>query len=179
MNKSYELNDYIQEAVEKYSPSIIRIAFTYVKNMADAEDILQDTFLSFLQLNPLFESAEHEKAWFIRVAINKSKNYLKSGWFKNKVPLTEDLSYMPEEEHGLLEEVMKLDEKYRIPIHLFYYEGYSIDEIADLMQAKSTTIKTWLSRGRKILKKKLGGFDYEPEIIQAGYEPSENPCGYE
>jgi RNA polymerase sigma-70 factor (ECF subfamily) len=179
MDDSCEFNECIQQIVEKYSPSIIRIAFTYVKNMEDAEDILQDTFLSFLQLNPSFESAEHEKAWFIRVVINKSKNYLKSGWIKNRVPLTEDLSYMPREEHGILEEVMKLDEKYRIPIHLFYYENYSINEIADLMQTKSSTIKTWLSRGRNILKKKLGGSDNEQEIIQASYEPSENTSRYE
>jgi RNA polymerase sigma-70 factor (ECF subfamily) len=172
-------NEYIQQAVEKYSPSIIRIAFTYVKNMADSEDIMQDTFLSFLQQNPVFESEEHEKAWFIRVAVNKSKNYVKSGWFQNRLPLTEDLSYMPEEERGVLEEVMKLDKKYRIPIHLFYYEGYSINEIADIMQTKSSTIKTWLSRGRNILKKRLGGFDNEQKFIQTSYEPSESPCGHE
>jgi len=161
INNSSELNEYIQQAVEKYSRNIIRIAFTYVKNMTDAEDILQDTFLSLMKLNPIFESEEHEKAWFIRVAINKSKDYIKKSWFVNRIPLTEDLSYLPEEENGILEAVMKLDKKYRLPIHLFYYEGYSVDEIANLLQTKSSTIKTWLSRGRHILKKKIGGFDNE------------------
>lgn len=179
MKNSLELNEYITQAVNKYSHNIIKIAFTYVKNIADAEDIMQETFLSFMQQNPIFESEEHEKAWFIRVAINKSKDYLKSGRFKNIVPMTEDLSYLPEEERGVLEEVMKLDKKYRIPIHLYYYEGYSINEIANIMQTKSSTIKTWLSRGRNILKKILGGFDNEREIIQTSYEPSENPCGHE
>ena len=179
MNDSYGLNEYIQQTVEKYSPSIIRIAFTYVKNMTDAEDILQDTFLTFLRLNPVFESEEHEKAWFLRVAVNKAKDYVKSKWFINRLPLTEDLSYMPEEERGLLEEVMKLDKKYRIPIYLFYYEGYSINEIANITQTKSSTIKTWLSRGKNILKKKLGGLDNESKIIQTGYGPSENSCGNE
>ena len=176
MNNSLELNEYIQQAVSKYSQSIIRIAFTYVKNIADSEDIMQDTFLSFMLQNIEFESENHEKAWFIRAAINKSKNYIKSGWFKNKVPLTEDLSYLPEEECGVLEEVMKLDKKYRIPIHLFYYEGYSVDEIADILRTKSSTIKTWLSRGRHILKKRLGGFNNEQEFVQTSYEPSENSC---
>lgn len=183
MNNSLELNEYIKQAVSKYSQSIIRIAFAYMKNMADAEDIMQDTFLSFMQYvqqnTTTFKSEEHEKAWFIRVAMNKSKDYTKSGWFKNRIELSEDLSYLPQEELGLLEEVMKLDKKYRIPIHLFYYEGYSVNEIADLMQTKSATIKTWLSRGRNILKKRLGGFDNEYGFIQAGYEPSENTCGHE
>ena len=161
MKNSLELNEYINQAVSKYSQNIIRIAFTYVKNTADAEDIMQETFLSFMQQNPVFESEEHEKAWIIGAAVNKAKDYIKSGWFKNKVPLTEDLSYMPEEERGILEEVLKLDKKYRIPIHFFYYEGYSINEIADIMQTKPSTIKTWLSRGRNILKKRLGGFDNE------------------
>jgi RNA polymerase sigma-70 factor (ECF subfamily) len=176
VKNSLEFNEYIEQTVSKYSQNIIRIAFTYVKNITDAEDIMQDTFLSFMQHNPVFESEEHEKAWFIRVVINKSKDYIKSGWFKNKVPLTEDLSYLPEEENGVLEEVMKLDEKYRIPIHLFYYEGYSVNEIAGIMQTKSSTIKTWLSRGRNILKNKLGGggFDNEYEFIQTSYEQSEN-----
>lgn len=147
--------------------------------MADAEDILQNTFLSFIQQNPAFESEEHEKAWFLRVAINKSKDYIKRSWFKNRLPLTENLSYLPEEERGVLEEVMKLDKKYRIPINLFYYEGYSISEIADLMQVKSSTIKTRLSRGRHILKKKLGGFNNEQEFIQTSHESLENSCGHE
>ena len=179
MNNSLELNEYVRQAVEKYSQSIIRVAFTYVKNITDAEDIMQDTFLSFIRQDPVFESEEHEKAWFIRVAINKSKDYIKSGWFKNNAPLTEDLSYLQEEERGVLEEVMKLDKKYRIPIHLFYYEDYSINEIADIMQTKSSTVKTWLSRGKNILKKKLGGFDHEQKFIQTVYEPSENTCGHE
>jgi len=178
MKNSLELNEYTAQIVAKYSHNIIRIAFTYVKNTADAEDIMQETFLSFIQQNPVFESEEHEKAWFIRVAINKSKDYLKSGRFKNIVPLTEDLSYLPEEERGVLEEVMKLDKKYRVPIHLFYYEGYSINEIAEIMQTKASTIKTWMYRGRNILKNKLGGFDNEQEYIQTGYEQSENTFGY-
>jgi len=114
-----------------------------------------------LQVKPKFESDEHEKAWLIRVVINKSRNYIKRSWFAKNLPLTEDISYMPEEQSGVFAAVMGLDQKYRMPIHLFYYEGYSIQEIADILQTNSSTVKTWLSRGKQILKKKLGDFENE------------------
>lgn len=161
MNNSLDLNENISNAVSRYSNSIIRVAFTYVKNIADAEDIAQDTFLAVLNKKPVFESGEHEKAWLIRVAINKSKNLLKTSWLKNRKQLTEDLSYLPEEESDILYLVLELDKKYRIPIHLYYYEGYSINEIAEILNAKPSTVGTWLERGRKVLKEKLGGFNYE------------------
>lgn len=179
MGNSLELDECIRQAVSKYSQNILKIAFAYVKNMADSEDIMQETFLAFIRQKPAFESKEHEKAWFIRVTINKSKDFLKSGWFKSRVPLTEDLSYLPKEESEILEEVMQLDKKYRIPIHLFYYENYSIDEIADMLRTKSSTVKTWLARGRNILKKKLGGFENERKFVQTSSGSSENPCGNE
>lgn len=161
MNNSFELNEKIQKSVLKYSDSIIRVAFTYVKNIADAEDIAQDTFLAYLNKNPVFESDEHEKAWLIRVTINKCKNLLKTSWFKKSRPLLEDLSYLPKEESDILYLVLELDKKYRLPIHLYYYEGYSINEIAEILGAKPSTVGTWLDRGRKVLKEKLGGFSYE------------------
>lgn len=161
MNNLFELNENVHNAVSKYSHGIIRVAFTYVKNIADAEDIAQDTFLAYLNKKPEFESEEHEKAWLIRVAINKSKNLLKTSWLKNRRQLVEDLSYLPEEESDILYSVLSLDKKYRVPIHLYYYEGYSINEIAEILSVKSSTVGTWLDRGRKILKEKLGGFNYE------------------
>lgn len=158
MNDSHELNKNIQQAVLKYSSTIIRIAFTYVKNISDAEDIAQDVFLTCLQKNPVFESAEHEKAWLIRIAINKSKNHVKSGWFKNKNALPDDLSYLPKEEGEILQAVLQLEQKYRLPIHLYYYEGHSIKEIAEILHINSSTIGTRLARGRSLLKDKIGGF---------------------
>lgn len=161
MNNSLELNENIRNAVSKYSNSIIRVAFTYMKNIADAEDIAQDTFLAYLNKKPEFKSEEHEKAWLIRVAINKSKNLLKTSWLKNRRQLMEDMSYLPEEESDILYSVLELDKKYRMPIHLYYYEGYSINEIAKILNVKPSTVGTWLDRGRKALKEKLGGFNYE------------------
>lgn len=157
MNDSSELNESVQRAVHQYSQSIIKIAFAYVKNIADAQEIAQDVFLAYLQKHPAFESDRHEKAWLLQVAMNKSKNFLKSGWFKSRNPIPEDLSYLPEGENEVLAAVLELPSKYRLPIHLYYYEGYSIAEIARLLHTNPSTVGTRLARGRSILKEKIGG----------------------
>ena len=161
MYNSYELNESVRRALDLYSQSMIKIAFAYLKNIADAEEVTQEVFLTYLQKRPVFENSEHEKAWLIRTTINKSKNMLKTGWFKSRNPVPENLSYLPKEENEVLQAVLSLDKKYRIPIHLHYYEGYSIQEIAVIMQAKSATVGTWLARGRVLLKEKIGGLEDE------------------
>ncbi|MBB3110878.1 RNA polymerase sigma-70 factor (ECF subfamily) [Paenibacillus phyllosphaerae] len=161
MYNSFELNESVRRALELYSPSLIRIAFAYLKNTADAEEVTQDVFLAYLQKRPVFDNGEHEKAWLIRTTINKSKNMLKTGWFRSRNPVPEDLSYLPKEESDVLQAVLALDKKYRIPIHLHYYEGYSIQEIAAILEAKPATVGTWLARGRAILKEKIGGMEDE------------------
>ena len=161
MERSFELNERVMHVVYTYSSSLIKIAFTYVKNIQDAEEITQETYLAYLQQRPQFKDDEHEKAWLIRVAINKSKNLLKSSWFRKRRELSDDLSYMPEEDSQILQSVLSLEEKYRVPIHLYYYEGYSINEIAAILNARPATIGTRLARGRQILKSKIGGFDDE------------------
>ncbi|MFF2481011.1 RNA polymerase sigma factor [Paenibacillus sp. NPDC058071] len=165
MCNSYELNESVRRALDLYSQSLIKVAFTYLKNIADAEEVTQEVFLTYLQKRPVFESGEHEKAWLIRTTINKSKNMLKAGWFKSRNPVPEDLSYLPKEENEVLRAVLDLDKKYRIPIHLHYYEGYSIQEIAVILQAKSATVGTWLARGRLLLKEKIGGPDNEENSV--------------
>ncbi|CDN40993.1 MULTISPECIES: RNA polymerase sigma factor [Paenibacillus] len=161
MHHSFELNESVRRALDLYSQSLIKIAFAYLKNIADAEEVAQEVFLAYLQKRPVFESGEHEKAWLIRTAINKSKNMLKTGWFRSRNPVPENLSYLPKEENEILQAVLALDKKYRIPIHLHYYEGYSIQEIAVIMQSKSATVGTWLARGRSLLKEKIGGLEDE------------------
>ncbi|MFD0674659.1 RNA polymerase sigma factor [Cohnella sp. GCM10027633] len=161
MYNSLELNESVRRALNQYSQSLIKVAFAYLKNMADAEEVTQEVFLSYLQKRPVFESAEHEKAWLIRTTINKSKNMLKTGWFKSRNPVPENLSYLPKEENEVLQAVLALDSKYRIPIHLHYYEGYSIQEIAVILRAKPATVGTWLARGRLLLREKMGGMEDE------------------
>lgn len=157
MYNSFELNESVRRALDLYSQSMIKIAFAYLKNIADAEEVAQDVFLAYLQKRPVFENGEHEKAWLIRTTINKSKNMLKTGWFKSRNPVPDDLGYLPKEENEVLQAVLALDKKYRIPIHLHYYEGYSIQEIAAILQSKPATVGTWLARGRLLLKEKIGG----------------------
>jgi RNA polymerase sigma-70 factor (ECF subfamily) len=162
MNYSFGTDEYIQHVLDTYSKMLIKLTFTYVKNIPDAEDIVQDVFVSLMKRKDGFEGEEHEKAWLIRVTINKCKNHLKSSWNRLNVPLNEEISYLPEEHNEVLSVVLSLPEKYRTVIHLFYYENYSMNEIAKMLAKRPATIGTWLSRGRNILKIKLiGGFEYE------------------
>ena len=140
----------VEILMEKYKNNIYAIAFNICKNSGDAEDVVQDTFIQYISLKKDFETEEHIRAWLIRVAINKAKNKI--------VPLEdymETLTFESEESSELFEAVMTLPEKYRITIHLFYYEDYSVNEIADIQKISVSNVKTRLSRGRMLLKEKL------------------------
>lgn len=166
--QDFGTDTYIQYILGKYSETIIKLSYTYVKNTFDAEDIAQDVLLSLIKRNKPFESEEYERAWILRTTINKSKNHLSSGWIKRTVSI-EDTHDMPSdetdlsaEESAVMEAVLSLPEKYRTPIHLFYYDGYTINEIADIIRKKPATVGTLLARGRAMLKKlMIGGFDDE------------------
>ena len=159
-------DEYIQYVLDTYSTMLIRLCYSYVKNMHDAEDMAQDTFCELIKRKPKFESTEHEKAWLMRTAVNKCKNYLRSGWVSKTVPLEDNLS-APElvrEDSGLddtarevFKAVMELPEKYRTVIHMFYYNELSINEIAHIKHISASTVGTHLARGRALLKNKLGG----------------------
>lgn len=152
---------YINSIIKLYYHSIFRVAYTFVRNKHDSEDITQDTFLELLKNNQPFESEEHKKAWLIKVAINKSKNFLNSYWNKNTEALRENIPCeLTKEEFDLFGAVSSLDEKYKVVIHLFYFEKYTIPEIADILNSNSNSVKTLLVRGRKKIKRKLGD-DYD------------------
>ena len=158
---SNELIECVRQAVITYSDNLRRLAFTYVKSVHSAEDIVQDVFLTYLQKAPAFENTEHEKAWLLRVTINKSRNMLKTGWFRSRFELTEERGYLPPEQSQVLEAVLSLAPKYRLPIHLYYYEGYSIEEIANILDTNPATVGTRLARARGLLRQSLGGFEDE------------------
>jgi RNA polymerase sigma-70 factor (ECF subfamily) len=160
MERQMSRKEKIRQLVDRYSKSLHALAFTYLRNTADAEDVAQEVFLQYLKSAPEFQDGEHEKAWLIRVTINRCKNILKSRWLRFRRPLPDDLSYLMEEESGLIRAVMALDEKYRLPIHLHYYEGYAIKEIAGILGEKPATIGTRLARGRELLKGMMGGIEY-------------------
>lgn len=151
----------MERVVTSYSTDIVRFAFAYVKNLAEAEDIAQDVFLVYLRKAPTFKDSCHEKAWLIRVTVNKCKDYLKSSRYRRTVQIPDDLSYMPQEDSVLLQTVLELDERYKTPVYLHYFAGYSIKQIARMLRMNPSTVGTRLARGRKILRDRLGDDDDE------------------
>ena len=141
----------MQRVVEEYSSSLLRAAYSLLKNREDSEDAVQETFLRYMEKAPVFTSREHEKAWLLRVAVNISKNHLSSAWFRKRTDLKEDIPALEQEEKEVLESVLKLPAKYRTVIHLYYYEGYSLSEISQILRSPLSTVTTRLSRARKKL----------------------------
>ena len=153
---------YLSKIIEEYADMVYRIALTRCKSIENAEDIFQDVFMKFSEKNPKFKNKEHEKAWFIRVTINLTKNIKESAWNKKVVRLDENIEFNTEEENEIYSIVCNLPQNYRTVIYLLYYEGYKVDEISKLMGKPEGTIKTWLFRAREILKEKIeGGFENE------------------
>ena len=146
----------LDKAVDVYSDMVYRIAMSYVKNSTDAQDIFQNTFLKLTRYKDTIESEEHLRAWLIKVSVNCAKSFVTSTWNKTTEGL--DLEtinepvFMMEEQSELYELILALDDKYKMPLLLYYYEGYSVKEIARILDEKENTIKSNLSRGRKKLK---------------------------
>ena len=155
-----ELNgtdDYIERIVRTYSGTLLRLAYTMLHSAADAEDAVQEAFVRLITKKPEFSGSEHEKAWLIRVTVNISRNMLKSA-ARLSAPLDENLaSPEPESPGELLDAVMKLPERYGTVMHLYYYEGYSIKEISDILRLPAATVGTRLARGRTLLRISLEG----------------------
>ena len=150
-------DEYIQRVVERYSQPLLRVAYNIVRSRVDSEDVVQDVMLSLLTKKPCFESEEHEKAWLIRATVNRAKNALKqSARFVGETDRDHDADGAAETENGeLLSAVLSLPEKYRIPVHLYYYEGYSTKETAQILRLPQATVCTRLSRARAMLREML------------------------
>lgn len=144
-----------REAVEKYGDMLYRISLLILKNTADAEDAVQETFIKYFTKAPEFTDGEHEKAWLITVATNKCRDMLR--YRTRHETESEELlnTYAVEKsDSGILEALMELSDKYRIIMVLFYVEQYKIDEIADITGVSVSAVKMRLSRGRKLLEEK-------------------------
>ena len=141
----------------KYKDTVFRVALNALGSPNDADDIVQDTLLRLLQRAEPFESEAHAKYWLIRVALNLCKNVFRAPWRKN-LPL-EELAETPvfdtPEQGELYSQVMVLPEKYRTVLYLFYYEDYSVKEIAHLLGITETAVTTRLQRARQALKSEL------------------------
>ena len=140
------------EALNTYGNAILRCAYSYLHNMADAEEILQDTLLKLLTAAPRFESEEHKKAWLLRVAANLSKNRIEYNALRDCDELDESLAAEGREDLSFVWEAVKqLPTQYREVIHLHYYEGYSTEEMAQILSRNPSTIRSDLRRGREKL----------------------------
>lgn len=140
---------------QKYSDAVFRAAYSYVRNYADSEDITQETFLRLFKSDKSFDSDENVKAWLLRVAINISKDYLKSSWFHKRAELDEGFTYENEEEKSLDEAMKKLSPIIRTAVYLHYYMGYSVKETAAILGISESNTKIRLKRGRDALKEFL------------------------
>jgi len=148
----------LEQLYKKYRDNIFAIGLNYFGNPSDADDIVQETFYKLSKSRTDFDSEEHIRNWLIRVAVNECKRISLSFWWRKRQPLEEYLKTIPfetAEENELFSEVMKLKPKYRQVIHLFYYEGYSTVEIADILHISQSTVTTRLTRARHQLKENL------------------------
>lgn len=154
-NKRFVMS--VEDAMDRFSTDVYRMAYARTGNKSDAEDITQDTFIKYMKEQKPFSDENHVKAWLLRVAINSSKNLVTSAWHRKNTSMdaADLMSTMIEEQSEVYHAVAKLPEKYRIVIHLYYYEGYSVEEIAQMLSAKDSTVKSWMRRARMKLKEML------------------------
>lgn len=148
-----------KQAIERYADMVLRIALHNVSNKADAQDVSQDVFISLLKQTTITQQ-EHLKAWLIRATINRSRDYGRSKWFRTTEALDDNLAVLSGEDHRLLDEVRSLPKDARNVIYLFYYEGYSTREVAEILGMKEGTVSSHLSRGKQKLRVMLeeGGY---------------------
>ncbi len=145
-----------ETAFEKYADMVYRLAFVRTKNRADSDDILQEVFMRYMKVYEKIETEEHLKATLLKITVNCSNSFKTSFWQKKTDALDENLQTEDKvSDSYVLEQVLKLPLKYRTAIHLHYYCGYSVDEIAKIEKSNPSTVKTHLKRAREILKNTL------------------------
>ena len=154
----------IEELYTRHGKTVYRVCYAYMRNPADTEDAVQETFFRLIRYSPAFESEEHEKAWLIRTAANICKNTLRHWWRRRES--IEDFTDLPGTarigENDVMSAVTQLPEKLKTVVYLYYYEGYNSVEIARMLKQPQSTVRTHLRRARAILKERLGeDFDEE------------------
>jgi len=153
----------IEDVYQRHVVMLYRVAYSFMKNGPDAKDMVQEAFVRLLHSGMTFQSSEHEKAWLIVTVSNLCKSALRSPWQRrtgfdslSQPPAVEDTP--PDE---TLEAVLALPEDYKLPVYLFYYEGYQTAEIARMLGVAPATVRSRLNRARKKLKLTLGGDTYD------------------
>lgn len=155
--------------IRKHYAGIYHYMLVMLKDSAEAQDAVQETFYRYLRMEKRFGSEEEARAYLYRAALNVCKNIWRSNWFSKKVPVAEEglldrnnAAEEPDKEAAidLIEAMKRIPVKYRDALHLYYYLGLSVSEIAALREKNEATVRTWLLRGRKLLRKEMGD-DYE------------------
>lgn len=168
MKSSLRTDEEIEKIYNRHVDTVYRICFSFMKNAADTEDIVQETFLKLIASGKNFQSEEHEKAWLIVTASNTCKDALKN-WRRN-VENIEDHPGLKDnttyKENYMLDAILSLPVKYKDVVYLYYYEGYKTHEIAKMLHCSASTIRNRLSRARKLLKDYLGG---EHDVKKGNY----------
>ncbi len=161
-------DDEFTEAVRKYSDTVFKVCYSFCKNRSDAEDIMQNVFIKLYGYEEKFKNPEHVKHWLIRVAITECNDYFSSSWRKRVTCSINDerfedegLSFEIPEQSELFYAVRSLPPKYRVVVHLYNYEDYSVSEIAEMLGIRESSVQTQLMRARNKLKIKLSEADYE------------------
>lgn len=149
---SFRSGDEMEAFVLQHENRLYRLALSTLGNKAEAEDVVQDVFVKVMEKRPVFQSPDHETAWLIKVTTNLCKTRLRSSWWKKTVPLVESFLAQTEEQNSLIETIQSLPVKYKVVIHLFYYEGYTTREIAEITGQKESTVRSLLTRARQKMK---------------------------
>ena len=147
-------------AANRNKNTIYRIALNYMRNIYDAEDVVQNVLMKLYRCDMDFQSDDHVRYWLIRVTVNQCKNELRAPWRKRNVvldELAESIRFEQKEQRELFMSVMELPENHRIVLYLFYYEGFSAREIAGILKLKESAVTTRLFRARNQLKVQLVG----------------------
>ena len=138
--------------------TVYRVCYSFMKNKADTEDMVQETFLRLLSTGKEFESERHEKAWLIVTASNLCKDALKKWWRKSEnIDDYLDIAEEPKQEDGVLEIILQLPNDYKDAVYMYHYEGYSTVEIAQHLKCPEATVRSRLSRARSKLQSMMGG----------------------
>lgn len=162
VQKKQDRKEYLAEIYRRNVDTVYRVCWLYMKNQSDTEDAVSDTFVRLMRSDITFENEEHEKSWLIVTARNICKDVLKSPKYQNE-PLDENMLTGETLTDETLAAVKELPEKYRTAVYLYYYEGYTCGEIADMLGTIKSTVISRLARGRKNLKKIIGGDTDEAE----------------
>lgn len=166
---SLKAGEGFEQVMEFYMPMVYRIAFARVGNREDAEDITQNVFLRYYKANCGFDSEEHRKAWLIRCAVNCSNSFAGSAWLRHRASDegmenmsegSEDFTDKTDRKSAVMQAVTRLPDKYRLVIHLFYFEDMSVADISKMIKIRENTVRSQLSRAREMLKPMLKEVDF-------------------